>query len=45
MVRMTCIRALTLTATALALSSFASAADAPDPFVGTWGTQSSEIHV
>jgi hypothetical protein len=36
MVRMTCIRALTLPATALALSSFASSADAPDPFVGTW---------
>jgi hypothetical protein len=36
MVRMTCIKALTLTAAALTLTSFVSAADAPDPFVGTW---------
>jgi hypothetical protein len=34
--RMTLIKALTLTAAALALTGLASAADTPDPFVGTW---------
>jgi len=34
--RMNFIRALTLSAAALALTSIASAADTADPFVGTW---------
>jgi hypothetical protein len=34
--RMTFIKAMTLTAAVLALASFASAVDTPDPFVGTW---------
>jgi len=34
--RMTLIKALTLTVAALVLTSLASAADTPDPFVGTW---------
>jgi hypothetical protein len=36
MTRMTFINALALTAAALVLPSFASSADAPDPFIGTW---------
>jgi hypothetical protein len=36
MVRMTFIRALTFTAAALTLASFASSAAEQDPFVGTW---------
>ena len=36
MVRMTFIRALTLTATGLTLASFASSAAAAEPIVGTW---------
>jgi len=35
-VRITSIEALTLTAVAIALTSFASSADTPDPSVGTW---------
>jgi hypothetical protein len=36
MVRMTLINVLTSTAAALILTSVASSADTPDPFVGTW---------
>jgi hypothetical protein len=36
MARITSIEALTLTAVAVTLTSFASSADVPDPFVGTW---------
>ena len=36
MARITSIEALTLTAAAITLTSFASSANAPDPFVGTW---------
>lgn len=36
MTRITSIKALTLTAVAITLTSFASSADTPDPSVGTW---------
>jgi hypothetical protein len=36
MVRLTLVKALTLTAAGLTLTSFASSADTQDPFVGTW---------
>jgi hypothetical protein len=36
MARITSIEALTLTAVAIALTSFASSANTPDPSVGTW---------
>jgi hypothetical protein len=36
MARITSIKALTLTAVAITLTSFASSADMPDPSVGTW---------
>jgi hypothetical protein len=36
MTLMTCIRVLAVTSAALTLMSLASAADAPDPFAGTW---------
>jgi hypothetical protein len=36
MARMSCMKALTLTAAAFALTGFTLAADTQDPFVGTW---------